>query len=94
MSYCDTCGHQYSDVCGGCETLYGVPVKYKKKTNADRIRAMTDEELAEYLNEEFHVLHWCDPPELKIPSDSDFTICGKEPCEKCTLEWLKQEVGT
>lgn len=120
MSYCDTCGHQFSDICGTCESLDGVPIQYspkpsdvrpikddgiigtfdyatgnftpvRKMTNADRIRHMTDEELAEYLNEEFHVLHWCDPPELKIQSNSDFTICSKEPCEKCTLEWLKQE---
>jgi len=28
---CDTCGHQFSDVCGTCETLDGVPVKYKEK---------------------------------------------------------------
>ena len=46
---CDTCGHQFSDVCGTCETLDGVPVKYQKKTNADRIRTMTDEELADFL---------------------------------------------
>ena len=31
MTYCDTCGHQYSDICGGCESLDGVPVKYSKK---------------------------------------------------------------
>ena len=31
MSYCDTCGHQYSDMCGGCESLDGVPVKYEDK---------------------------------------------------------------
>ena len=28
---CDTCGHQFSDVCGTCETLDGVPVKYSEK---------------------------------------------------------------
>lgn len=31
MSYCDTCCHQFSDICGGCETLNGVPVKYEEK---------------------------------------------------------------
>lgn len=30
-SFCDTCGHQFSDICGGCETLDGVPVKYSEK---------------------------------------------------------------
>ena len=72
---CDTCGHQFSDICGACESLDGVPVQYYPKpsdvrpikddgiigtldyktgiftptrriTNADRIRHMTDEELA------------------------------------------------
>ena len=31
MTYCDTCGHQYSDICGGCETIEGVPVKYENR---------------------------------------------------------------
>lgn len=31
MTYCDTCGHQFSDICGGCETLEGVPVRYDEK---------------------------------------------------------------
>lgn len=31
MTYCDTCCHQFSDICGGCETLEGVPVKYVEK---------------------------------------------------------------
>ena len=82
MTYCDTCGHQFSDICGTCETLNGVPFGYSPKpenvrpitkevrlvhgvvdmatgtlvyktvrTNADRIRNMTDEELAILLGE-------------------------------------------
>ena len=44
-------------------------------TNADRIRAMTDEELAEFL--------WGDGcPGSKRECDGD--------CVKCFLEWLKQ----
>ena len=41
MTYCDTCGHQFSDICGGCETLEGVPVKYSEKktmTNNEKIK--------------------------------------------------------
>ena len=49
MSYCDTCGHQFSDVCGGCESLDGVPIKYSEKTNADKVRKMTDYEMADFL---------------------------------------------
>ena len=30
-NFCDTCGHQFSDICGGCETLEGVPVNYEEK---------------------------------------------------------------
>lgn len=30
-NFCDTCCHQYSDICGGCETLEGVPIKYDNK---------------------------------------------------------------
>lgn len=32
----------------------------KQDTNADRIRAMTDEELAQWLNFEFGHCEWCD----------------------------------
>ena len=119
MTYCDTCGHQYSDICGGCEGLDGVPVKYtpktsetiyckdckfrtesnlpypsfycthfnchcellgcdegerKTKTNADRIRNMTDEELAD------EILGWFN------------WLNAVEWDDKRIIEWLKQEV--
>ena len=89
MSYCDTCCHKYSDICGTCETLDGVPIKYSKKTNADRIRAMTDEELAKLLSDP------C-PGDLE-PADSCFySIADGDDtvCVDCWLEWLKQEAGT
>ena len=41
MTYCDTCGHQFSDICGVCESLDGVPVKYSEKktmTNNEKIK--------------------------------------------------------
>ena len=51
---------------------------FKRATNADRIRAMTDEELAEFM------YNGCDP----IPA----TWCGNHPnCGACWLDWLKQE---
>ena len=31
MTYCDTCGHQFSDVCGGCDKLDDVSVEYRKR---------------------------------------------------------------
>lgn len=76
-NFCDNCGHQYSDICGICETLDGVPVKYseKKKTKADLIRAMNDEELAEY-----HVNLCNDVWQLFVENP-----------KQMWLEWLKQE---
>lgn len=39
--YCETCGHKFSDVCGSCTTLDGVPVYYSEKEinmNVYRVR--------------------------------------------------------
>lgn len=63
-------------------------VGYIPKTNADRIRAMTDEELAEILSDGCcHGL--CDCPD-------NFKGMGETPsdCKACWLDWLKQEVDT
>lgn len=50
MAECKTCKHKGKNthVCDECTSDYGM---YEKKiiTNADRIRAMSDEELADYL---------------------------------------------
>lgn len=66
------------------------PKERKKQTNADRIRQMSDEELAENLSELFgecafvHIPHreGTKPPCAKYDFD----------CRKCWLDWLKQEV--
>ena len=50
-------------------------------TNADRIRAMTDEELAELVNSP------C-PPTTPCVEDA----YGEPNCKNCWLEWLKEEV--
>ena len=52
---------------------------YKVKTNANRIRVMTDEELAEFLN----CHNFC---ARNFDCEN-----GKQPCIECNLEWLKQE---
>lgn len=50
-------------------------------TNADRIRAMTDEELWHFL-EDWGISKWC--PHKK---------CGDmEDCRDCIYDWLKKEV--
>lgn len=51
-------------------------------TNADRIRAMTDEELARYHSKKFGCPH--DP----VLFGCEMKTIG---CNDCWLEWLKQE---
>lgn len=53
-----------------------------KKTNADRIRSMSDEELAEWVNSP------CPPSTLCDLNDN------YEPnCKDCWLAWLKQDAN-
>ena len=54
-------------------------------TNADRIRAMSDEELAEYINDVHYLLD-------EKPGMCD--VCyhdSVQNCKECRLDWLKQE---
>lgn len=58
----------------------------RKESNADRIRGMTDEELADWLGV------YCNgqtAQEVGKPCVSDMGSC-----EECWLEWLKQEYKT
>lgn len=57
-------------------------------TNADKIKAMSDEKLAEILAEGCHNTREC--PTICDPIYPFDEIV--ESCEKCWLEWLKQEV--
>lgn len=51
MAGCASCLHKnvHPNVCSDC--LGGTHYKPRNKTNADRIRAMTDEELAMWIND-------------------------------------------
>ena len=50
MSKCETCARkQYGYLCDGCIHDPDNKDLYEPMTNADRIRAMTDEELSEFL---------------------------------------------
>lgn len=55
---------------------------YETITNADRIRSMTDEELAEFLT--FN--GFCNASPLCPHRNDDIQ------CEQCVIEWLKSEV--
>ena len=54
------------------------------KTNADRIRSMSDEELAEFI---FEVIKG------HIHRGIKCEICKRNDCVPCWLDWLKQEVS-
>ena len=55
---------------------------FKPKTNADRIRSMAYEELAEWIGS----LNAC------VSKDDEYCYKFKN-CNDCRLEWLKSEVG-
>lgn len=59
-----------------------------RKTNADRVRSMTDEELAVYLSENSWDCNDCKSGQENM--DNPFAIrCDKKCAEHC-LEWLQQ----
>jgi len=88
IDWCVMCKHEGSDfydLCCECEYSENSddpPTKYEPKpmTNADRIRSMSDEELAAEMKEEGGCPHDCECPDVM---DAD--------CYKCWLDWLKQE---
>ena len=100
MKSCRNCRHfvwghpnsQLKDVCIDCFYKQdGTPSNWEpmKKTRADRIRAMSDEELAAAL------YHFCDVPfcrnlmECKEMLDQDIDI-PDEKCIGCALRWLQE----
>ena len=85
MGKCDTCEKKkYGYLCEGCIHDPDAMDKYEPMTNADRIRAMSDEELAELL----------------IQYDSElgcyYSNIGRhydyESAKEVEIEWLKQPV--
>ena len=64
------------------------PKERKPMTNADRIRAMTDEELMEFLEHDYWSIDYC---KKDAPIDQETKECLLPSCKQCWLEWLKQE---
>lgn len=65
------------------------PKQRKPITNADRIRAMSDEELAEFIQKSGYGSCPNVPQCPQYESgDKPYTEDG---CRKCWLDWLKQE---
>lgn len=56
-----------------------------RNTNADRIRSMTDEELAEFIPCP-HLVNW-----IAGKYDTCIHPNGKDGCKKCMLNWLQSE---
>lgn len=62
------------------EIIDSVGEDTKVLTNADRIRAMSDEELAAFLYDDGEAM--C----------KDQMVCSEYGCKDCILDWLKQPV--
>ena len=69
-----------------CRTYRKYRPRYK--TNANHIRNMTDEQFANWLVEHVADSPWCKPD---APGDTETRRCQIWDCEKCALEWLRQE---
>ena len=82
---CDTCRHSpvptEEEPCWSCAIIGGIKFNWEARTNADRIRSMTDDEMASYLYHVWWIAAWCKGG-----------CSGDESCEPCWLNWLKQEV--
>lgn len=59
------------------------------QTNADRIRAMSNEELAEWTNHNCH----CPPPFLDMFCPFRTDSMQTKSCQECWLDWLQSPVG-
>ena len=63
--------------------------KEKPMTNADRLRAMTDEEWLEFAKRQKRV--WFDFP-CGVICEGKCEVDTAEECEKIIMRWLKQPV--
>ena len=96
----DCSGYKHLNNRGYCEftaciipcTVSATIPEVKPKTNADRIRSMTDEELAEYLFERGNGDEYCYG--ICVHQD-DVNACVKalkqDGCIQSVVAWLKQE---
>ena len=70
------------DITKTCECTCSVTCNPDIITNADRIRAMSDEELAEFIP------NWSYTNACKCEEQS-YADCNLK-CEECVLDWLQQ----
>ena len=58
------------------------------KTNADKIRSMTNEQLADWLYREACVAKWCGANPNLTPGSKE---CDESDCMDCIVMWLDKE---
>ena len=63
----------------------------KPVTNADKLRAMSEEELAEWIDE-FWSAPWC-PDNPPVDPETKRCLLHDGDCRLCILDWLRQEVS-
>ena len=94
LKYCPYCGghgyiNQFEDIEGGCRAwsktciaCNGTGTILCQETNADRIRKMSDEELAKFI---------ATPCQCEVrPKRDGFRECGNDLCLQYLLKWLRQ----
>ena len=84
---CDTCRYEHHDIqdypCSKCSHSY--IDKYEPKTNADKIRNMSDEELAEFMSENTSC-YYC-----KVQCEDRPNSPTESSCNFRWLDWLQSE---
>ena len=95
MAICETCDYAnrppYKSPCSECDKTMGSPFccyeHEEKPTNADRIRAMSDEELAQFLADEIPHgdCYGCDLECATFEEDK-----FNNSCQDAFYRWLKQ----
>ena len=97
MVDCKSCENTYCPYAkmdrGFVVSCSGYKVAQKPKTNADRIRAMSDEELAKWMSggalHSDSVCSYCDRNTLEF---CDGAECSNKTDAEIILDWLKQPV--
>ena len=88
MAGCSICKHQGKgeNEFPCCDCVHNAREHFEPYTNADRIRSMSDEELAEYLETLTMICSTC------IYQNEDCAPISNEKCRDGILSWLKSEV--
>ena len=92
MLRCEKCKHMEVSgekyPCSECDSIVNDLFESKKQTNADRIRSMSDEELAEFLPIVSDFM--CKPTDKCMENIFNHGECEKR--KECALKWLQSEV--